>query len=286
MHPGVDSLIAATVNWEIRSIAKEEEFTDHLRELVAEAAARTATVVVLPELIVLELLALKPDLPEAEGPAWLAGSSDELEQEIARLASSFGITLIGGSHFSEGLDGLYNVSAVADAEGVLKYQPKNNLTRYEEEVWNVRAHAGLNRMHDPRIGVTICYDSEFPEAGRILAESGVLVHCVPAYTETEHGFYRVRNSCLARAIENQVYIVHASLVGNLGREPVATTYGSSAVLAPSVPPFEATGVLAETELNKEGIAVADCNPHTLLAAREAGDVRNWTDRKRSDYRLG
>jgi predicted amidohydrolase len=98
-----------------------------------------------------------------------------------------------------------------------------------------------------------------------------------------HGFHRVRESCRARAIENQVFVVHASLVGSLGREPVPSTAGSSAILAPCVEPFPADGVLAETRLNAEEIAVAELDFEALVASRESGDVRNWHDRSRGDW---
>src|SRR3569832_94081 len=124
-------------------------------------------------------------------------------------------------------------------------------------MWQRVPGQNLIRMHDSRLGVTICYDSEFPESGRALAEEGVLVQCVPAFTETQRGFQRVRWSCRARAIENQNFVVHASLVGSLGREPAPSTYGSSAILTPSIEPFPIEAVLAETELGEEGVIVAD-----------------------------
>jgi len=131
--------------------------------------------------------------------------------------------------------------------------------------------------------VTVCYDCEFPESSRVLAESGMLVQVVPAFTETRHGFGRVRWSCHARAIENQLFVVHASLVGSLGREPVVSAVGSSAVLTPPIEPFPPGAVLAETDFGVEGVALAEIDFATLLKAREGGDVRNWNDRNRGDW---
>ena len=279
-------MIVAAISWKLRQIAAEADFYRHLADLVGEAASRGAKLIVLPELIVLELLTFHPSLPPEAAPEWLAGFSENFEKRLIALADEYQATIVGGSHISEGLDGYYNVSAIASPNAPIRYQPKNILTTYEREVWNFRPHSGLNRMADPAVGVTVCYDSEFPESGRTLAESGVIYQCVPAFTESEHGFHRVRNSCLARAIENQVYIIHASLVGSLLREPVPDTFGSSAVLVPSVTPFPATGILDETPYHDEAIAIADCNPHTLMSAREQGDVRNWADRGSSDWRMG
>jgi predicted amidohydrolase len=172
-----------------------------------------------------------------------------------------------------------NVCHVVDSRGEhTTAQEKVKLTTYEREVWKIAPGRGLSTLPDQQTSVLICYDSEFPEAGRALAERGVLLFCVPAFTETMHGFHRVRHSCHARAIENQVFVVHSSLVGSLGREPVPNAVGSSAILAPSFEPFPANGVLAETTMNEEEIAVAKLDFNALRKAREEGDVRNWHDR--------
>jgi predicted amidohydrolase len=162
---------------------------------------------------------------------------------------------------------------------------KNNLTNYEQEIWGLARGSGLVMLPDTKLGVTICYDCEFPESGRALAENGVLLQCVPAYTETEHGFHRVRHCSHARAIENQIFVAHSSLIGDIGREPVPSTYGSSAILSPTIEPFPANGVLAETQPNVEGIAIANLDFDQLLEARQLGDVRNWHDRLNSDWRF-
>ncbi len=112
------------------------------------------------------------------------------------------------------------------------------------------------------------------------------IQCVPAYTETKHGFHRVRWCCHARTVENQIFVAHSSLVGDLGREPVLKTFGSSAVLCPPLHQFPESGVLAETEMNEEGIAITDLDLDLLEEARATGDVRNWHDRHSSSWELG
>jgi predicted amidohydrolase len=172
-----------------------------------------------------------------------------------------------------------NVSDVFDPNGKRAVrQQKVKLTRYEREMWKLAQGNGLDIADELPMGVTICYDCEFPESGRILAERGVLLQCVPAFTETMHGFHRVRHSCHARAIENQNFVVHSSLVGSLGREPAPAAMGSSAIIAPSIEPFPADGILAETQMNEEGIAIAVLDFNQLARSRESGDVRNWQER--------
>lgn len=269
----------AAINWKIRRLSSEDEFFGHLEELVELCAHGGAQLFVFPELVVLELLSLLPD----ETPHWLARFAPAYEAALVRLATRHGVTIVGGSHFSAEAAGVFNVCAIAHPDGTLKFQPKVKLTMYERQEWAVTPGRGLTPLVDGRLGVTVCYDSEFPEAGRFLAERGVLVHCVPAFTETVRGFQRVRWACHARAVENQIFTVHTSLVGDLGREPVPSTHGSSAVIAPSIEPFPESAVLAETPLNEEAIAFADLDFGMLLQAREQGDVRNWNDRSAQDW---
>jgi predicted amidohydrolase len=273
----------AAVAWKLRDVRSDSEFFGHFYDLVNEAHAKGAEVVVLPELQVLELLNIEKDLAEHKAARYLAQYADAIEEWLRRISCSSGMTLIGGSYFKETPDGLVNVCAVADPARGLALGTKNNLTTYERQMWGLHPGHGLAKPHDARLGVTICYDSEFPESGRALAEEGVLVQCVPAFTETQRGFQRVRWSCKARAIENQNFVVHASLLGSLGREPAPSTYGSSAILTPSIEPFPVKSVLGETKLGEEGVVVADLDLDMLEKARESGDVRNWNDRHSGDW---
>jgi|GEM_PF-7078684 len=66
-----------------------------------------------------------------------------------------------------------------------------------------------------KIGILICYDSEFPELSRLLADDGMDILFVPFLTDTQHGYSRVRHCSHARAIENECYVAIAGSVGNL-----------------------------------------------------------------------
>ncbi len=265
----------AAVNFALRRIASEQEFFDHLREILISI---TADWVVLPELCSLELLASKPIMnPEAE-PAWLANFYDDIEALFVETANLKGFSIVGGSHFRMAEGQITNVAPVVLPTGQVQRQTKNKLTSYERDIWRIAAGKSLTPPHTG-VATLVCYDCEFPEAGRALAEAGTYVLAVPAFTETRRGFQRVRWSCHARAIENQCFVAHASLVGSLGREPVPETVGTSAIIAPSIEPFPESAVLAETPFGIESVAIADVDFNELLTARKAGDVRNWDDRR-------
>lgn len=272
----------AAVNWEIWPDCDQmDRFEEHASILFDRAAQGGAELVVLPENNTYEWLAFLPETDARDVPRLLAEHADRYGAFLQSEAQWRGMTIVGGSCFAQRGERLLNVCPVAFPGGQpIQWVPKVKLTQFEIEPQRLDPGAGLRRLSDPQLGVLVCYDSEFPEAGRVLAESGVRVLCVPAYTETVYGFQRVRWSCLARAIENQIVVVHSSLVGSLGKEPVPETWGSSAIIQPSLAELaDAEGrVVHETATNVEEVLVIDVHLASVEAARSKGDVRNWADR--------
>lgn len=271
------TLRVASAAWKLRPVRGDAGYFGHFYDVVSAAHDEGAQVVVVPELHVLELLPLAPELEEKDAAKYLVQYGEAVEGWIKRISDSSGMMIVGGSHFKSTPEGIKNVCAIGIPGQELVLAEKNVLTGYERTVWRLAKGRGLVKLPFG-LGVTVCYDSEFPESGRALAEAGTVVQCVPAWTETRHGFQRVRWSCQARAIENQVFVIHSSLVGSLGKEPVPSSYGSSAILAPSVEPFPEDPILRETVPNEEGIVVADLDIAKLLRSRRRGEVANWLDR--------
>ncbi|MCU7372935.1 hypothetical protein PEC18_19285 [Paucibacter sp. O1-1] len=84
-------------------------------------------------------------------------------------------------------------------------QDKLTLTGFERACGVIEAGDALHVFDTAhgRIGVAICYDSEFPLYARALREAGVRL-LVPSCTDTPAGATRVRVGCQARALENQL----------------------------------------------------------------------------------
>lgn len=281
------TLRVAAAAWKIRLARRmrgDSAYFGHLHDLVSAAHDEAAQVVVLPELHVLELLHLERQVSEVNAARYLAQYGAAVEDWIARISDLSDMIIVGGSHFKETPDGIKNVCAIGIPGKPNVLTEKNNLTAYERDVWDIKPGAGLVTLPE-NLGVTVCYDVEFPGSGRALAEAGTLVQCVPSWTETQRGHQRVRWSCLARAVENTNFVIHAALVGDLGREPVPTSYGSSAIIAPSMEPFPMEAILRETPLNEEGVIVADLDFDALQQARSLGEVRNWEDRNSGAWQV-
>ena len=280
------SLRIAAVAWKIRRNRGDSGYFGHWHDLVSEAHDEGAQAVVFPELHQLELLPLAKKVKPNDSAEYLVQYGDAMEEWIARIADSSGMIIIGGSHFKRvEADRIVNVCAVGVPGRGVVLQPKNNLTVYERDTWKLQPGRGLTRLPEG-LGVNVCYDAEFPGAARALAEAGMKTLCVPSWTETQRGFQRVRWSCLARSVELGVFVAHASLVGDLDREPVPWTFGSSMIAAPSVDPFPVEAILRETPLNEEGVIVADLDYTRLEVARAYGEVRNWQDRDAGEWTVG
>ncbi len=275
----------ASINWKLRNIRSDGEFWNHAYEFIEKADDHGAQLVVLPELFSLELLSLEPQLREKDSPKYLIQYWEDIVNWLSRISQNSGMAIVGGSHFLEVEDGIKNVSPIAFPDGSVYLQEKNKLTVYERSDWEILPGFGVQPLPG-RLGVSVCYDSEFPEGARVLAENGMLIHAVPAWTETRRGFQRVRWSCLARAIENQVFVIHSSLVGDIGKEPIPESYGASAIIAPSIAPFPMEAILAESKLNDDDVIVAGLDVDALFASRNEGEVSNWQDRDASNWVLG
>jgi predicted amidohydrolase len=276
---------AAVANWKIRSVRSDSAFWSHGQEFLMKADDHGAQLVVLPELFCLELLNLEPKIKAEDAPKYLVQYEKAIEDWLMRMSSVSGMVIVGGSHFKYDKAGIKNVCAIAFPDQPLQFQEKNKLTVYERSVWKLMPGNGIANLPG-RMGVSVCYDCEFPEGSRVLAENSALVQAVPAWTETQRGFQRVRWSCLARAVENQNFVLHASLVGNIGREPVPESFGSSAIIAPSIAPFPMEAILAETKFDEDDVVVEGLDFSALHAGRNEGEVTNWQDRDSASWILG
>ncbi len=100
-----------------------------------------------------------------------------------------------------------------------------------------------------RIGISICYDVEFPLIARAQAQAGAMLILSPSCTDTMQGYWRVRVGAQARALENQCFVAQAPTVGMAAWSPVLDeNYGAAGLFAPPDSDTPEDGVLALGEL--------------------------------------
>jgi len=205
------------------------------------------------------------------------------------LAISYNINIITGSMPYVKEDGsLYNVGFLCRRDGTVEMYEKVHVTPDEVKSWGLSG-GKMVRTFDTdcaKIGVLICYDVEFPELSRLMADQGMQILFVPFLTDTQNGYSRVRVCAQARAIENECFVVIAGSVGNLPRvHNMDIQYAQSGVFTPCDFAFPTDGKRAEATPNTEMILVSDVDLDLLNELHTYGSVRNLRDRRSDLYEL-
>lgn len=272
----------ACIQYQMRKVKSFQEFANQVSYFVDIAADYRSDFVLLPELFTVQLLSQTTTLTPQDGMNKLAEYTPKLVKLLSGLAKRYGITLIGGSHPVRRGDKLLNICFVCLPDGRVMEQPKIHITPNERKWWGISGgdHLGVIETPKAKIGVVICYDSEFPEVVRYLADQGMEMLFVPFCTDNRQGYLRVRYCCQARAIENQIYVALAGNVGNLPDVPnMDVQYGQAAVLTPSDFEFARDGIAAEADSNEETVLICDLDLDDLHTARHHGTVTPTLDRR-------
>jgi predicted amidohydrolase len=265
----------------VTRIESLQHYKKKLDNLVAIGAVE-ADVLVMPEYACMEVAAAfggGAD-PVAELEAVCARSDDILE--IMRdCAMRHNVWLQPGTiPFRNESGVVHNRAPLISPAGKIALQDKHVMTRFEAESWGVRSGTPPNVFETPwgRIGIAICYDSEFPSLVRAQIEAGAWLILVPTCTDTWHGFNRVCLSARARALENQCFVAVAPTVG---AAPWLATlddnHGRAGIYGPVDRGFAADGIIAEGDMDTGGWLFATLNQSDIEMVRAQGAVFNHRD---------
>jgi predicted amidohydrolase/GNAT superfamily N-acetyltransferase len=279
----------ACVQYRVRKIDSFQDFANQVEYFVETAADYRSDFVLFPEFFTVQLLSVLEPLSSVQGIHRLATDfTAPFIELMSGLASKYGIHIIAGSHPIEREGRLQNECLIFDPEGRYISQPKLHITPSETRYWGISGGNELFVLPTPKakIAVQICYDIEFPEACRYLADQGVEIVFVPYCTDDRHGQLRVRYCSQARAIENQIYVVTAGIIGNLPSVPAMDIhYGQAAVFTPSDFEFARDGIQAIADSNVETLLVTDLDIGDLHRSRSAGSVTPRLDRRTDLFEL-
>ncbi|MGV6806183.1 MAG: carbon-nitrogen hydrolase family protein [Ruegeria sp.] len=275
----------ATAAYNLDWLDSWSQYEDKLAAWVSQAAEQGANLLVFPEYGAMELSTLDGAEVAGDLERSIRSVSDRMEdvQNIhKRLAGEYGLYILGASAPVQAGPGRpVNRAEFYAPSGVQDHQDKQIMTRFERETWDI-APGGPLKLFDTalgKIGVLICYDSEFPLLGRALSQADLIL--VPSCTEALSGYWRVRIGAMARALENQCVTVMASLVGDNGwSQSVDANTGAGGVFGPPDNGFPQTGVLAEGVLSQPGWTYADVDLSAIAEVRADGHVLNrshWTE---------
>ena len=258
-------------------------FAAKQRRLLGEAASAGAQLAVLPEYLSLELAALFPPRVHGELHASLAAlqplRADWLEL-FASLARDTGMHVLAGSFLLAGGGGRYrNRSDLFSPDGGHLWQDKLQLTGFEKASGAIEGGDALKVVDfgGVRAGIAICYDSEFPLPVRAQCEAGARLLLVPSCTDTAAGATRVQVGCLARALENRIFVAHAVTSGRAPWSPALDeNTGEATLYAPMDAGFPADGILARTR-GDQPWAIAELDFELLEGTRASAQVANDRD---------
>lgn len=270
------------VQYQMRRVESFDDFARQVTYFIDIAADYSSDFVLLPELFTVQLLSQTKTISPFEGMKRLGGYAPKIKALCRSLARRYGLTIIAGSTPVKKGRQLHNVSHICLPDGTVHEQPKLHITPNERKWWGITGGSSLSVIPTPmaKIGVLICYDSEFPEAARFLSDEGAEIIFVPYCTDNRQGYLRVRYCSQARAVENQIYVATAGCVGNLPDVVnMDINYAQAAVFTPSDYQFSRDGIAAEADSNEETILVCDLDLDDLEEARHMGTVRPVRDRR-------
>jgi predicted amidohydrolase len=267
----------------------------NLAELIQQAEYFIDTVsgyrsdfALFPEFFNAPLMAENNHLSEPEAIRELAKHTHAIIQKFSEFAISYNINIISGS-MPEIKDGhLYNVGYLCRRDGTIDRYEKIHVTPDEAKVWGMQGGHSIKTFDTDcgKIGILICYDSEFPELSRLLADEGMDILFVPFLTDTQNGYSRVRHCSQARAIENECYVAIAGSVGNLPNvHNMDMQFAQSMVFTPCDFAFPTNGIKAEATPNTEMVLIADVDIDLLTELHEFGSVKNLKDRRKDIFEL-
>ncbi len=238
--------------------ASREDNRDRIANLVAEASARGARVVVLPE-----YSSYFVDPMDAS----LAANAEDLDGDfvatLAALAADYAVVIVAGlvERASEG-GRVRNTLVAVRGDGIQAVYRKQHL--YDafgqtESDWIEAGELAAAATFDVagiRLGLMTCYDLRFPEVARTLIDQGAEAILVPAeWVRGPLKEHHWTTLLAARAIENTCYVIAADHPGSIG-------VGLSQIIDPQ-------GVVIAGVGSGEGIAVASVDPEVITRVRAA-----------------
>ena len=276
------------IQWQMRLYRNLDDVMEQVEFFIDTVSGYQSDFVLFPEFFSAPLMSEYNHLPEAGAIRQLAKYSEPIKEKLSEFAVSYNINIITGSMPEMKNGRLYNAGYLCRRDGTTERYEKIHVTPDEKRVWGLQGGDKFQTLDTDcgKIGVLICYDVEFPELSRIMADDGMDVLFVPFLTDTQNAYSRVRNCAQARAIENECYVAIAGSVGNLPKvQNMDIQYAQSMVFTPCDFAFPADGIKAEATPNTEMILVADLDLDLLRELNEFGSVTNLRDKRTDIYEV-
>ncbi|MFD2892327.1 GNAT family N-acetyltransferase [Flavobacterium chuncheonense] len=276
------------IQWQMRSLGNLESLFEQAEFFIDAVSGYGSDFALFPEFFTAPLMADYNHLSEAEAIKELARYTEAVKMKFQEFAISYNINIITGSMPYIENGHVYNVGFLCKRDGTNEMYRKIHITPNEVFHWGITGGDIIQTFDTDcgKIGVVICYDVEFPELARLMADEGMNILFVPFLTDTQNGYTRVRHCAQARAIENECYVAIAGCVGNLPKvNNMDIQFAQAAVFTPSDFAFPSNGIKAEATPNTEMTLIVDVDMDLLKELHEHGSVNTMKDRRHDLYQL-
>lgn len=276
------------VQWQMRPYENIDDLLKQVEYFVDAVSDYQSDFILFPELFNAPLMGSFNHMDSRYAIKELAAFTRPIVEAMSKMAVSYNVNIIAGSMPEVLDDKVYNTSYVLQRNGHVDSVNKIHITPSEEYDWHIQGGNVIKVINTDtgKIGVQICYDVEFPEMTRKLAEEGMQILFVPFLTDTQNAYNRVRFCAQARAIENECFVAIAGSVGNLPKVTnMDLQFAQSAVLTPSDFAFPVNCIKAEATPNTEMIVVSDVDLSLLTELHNYGSVQTLKDRRHDLYQI-
>ncbi len=276
------------VQWKMRLFHSLGDFYEQAEFYVDAVSSYKSDFAVFPEFFNAPLMKEFEKMSEADAMRAIAQYTPEIKDKFSELSIQYNVNIITGSMPMYDNGKLENVGFLCHRNGNVESYEKIHITPDEVKYWGMEG-GDFVKVYDTdagKVGILICYDVEFPELSRLLADEGMQILFVPYLTDTQNAYMRVRRCAQARAIENECFVAITGSIGNLPQvNNLDINYSQSAVFTPCDFSFPANGIKSEANANTEMVLIADVDLKLLDELHSYGSVTNLKNRRKDFYEL-
>ena len=162
------------VQWQMRSYQTLDDVFEQVEFFIDAVSGYKSDFVLFPEYFNAPLMAKFNHMGEAQSIRALAQYTEEIRDRFINLAIKHNINIITGSmpYVKAEDNGLYNVGFLCRRDGSYEMYEKVHVTPDEVKSWGLSGGRMVKTFDTDcaKIGVLICYDVEFPELSRLMAD--------------------------------------------------------------------------------------------------------------------
>ncbi len=212
-------LTLATAQYPITEHQQWSDWQHHTETWVQHASQKNAQLLLFPEYGSMELVSIfSHDIRQdiRRQVVELSALQGDFCQVYADLARKYQVTIVAPSLPVVENGKSHNRAFVFSPKGLVGYQDKFFMTRFEAEEWGIQTAPKVLTLFEAdwgSFGIQICYDVEFAIGSHLLCTAGASLILAPSCTETIRGATRVHVGARARALENQAFVAVSQTIG-------------------------------------------------------------------------